>query len=541
MNDLKHTERFVVSGISLSIKASRDDAFGKAEKALLKFFSGDEIISYNISKRSVDARKKNDIHFVYSVSADIKSNKSYDAAVLAADKITKVANSNINAEFGTEKLCGRPVVVGFGPGGMFCAYMLAKYGYRPIVIERGSNIKKRIADVERFKNEQVLNPESNIQFGAGGAGTFSDGKLMTRINDSMCSFVIDTFQKLGAPKSILYEAKPHIGTDYLVDVVDNMLNELLDLGADVYFDTKMDGICESCGKVNKIRTSAGEIECGALVLALGHSARDTVAELRKNNLLVTPKAFSVGVRIEHLQENIDFAMYGNSAGNDILPHAEYALSTHVGGRGVYTFCMCPGGEVVAAASERLGVVTNGMSRHARDGKNANSAVCVSVLPEDFGGTVDRGEAFVRNIEQGAYRLGGDSYYAPAQTVGSFLGKTENRIGKVIPTYMNGKISLTSIGKIFPEFVPNSLSAALLDFDKKIKGFAAPDAILTAPETRTSSPVRMPRNPETYIADGFDNIYPCGEGAGYAGGITSAAVDGIKCALAIIKRYSKKAN
>lgn len=541
MNDSKKTERFIVSGISLPIRASRDDAFGKAEKALLKFFSGDEILSYNISRRSVDARKKNDIHFVYSVSADMRSDKSYDAAVLAADKITKAASSDIHAQRGTEKLCGRPVVVGFGPGGMFCAYILAKYGYRPIVIERGSDIKKRMADVARFKSEQVLDPESNIQFGAGGAGTFSDGKLMTRINDNLCSFVIETFHRLGAPENILYEAKPHIGTDYLVDVVGNMLKELVSLGADVYFDTKMNGISESLGKVNKIRTSAGEIECGALVLALGHSARDTVAQLRSSNLFVTPKAFSVGVRIEHLQENIDFAMYGKAARDGILPHAEYALSTHVGGRGVYTFCMCPGGEVAAAASERGGVVTNGMSCHARNGRNANSAVCVSVLPADFGGTVDGGEAFVRNIEQAAYRLGGESYFAPAQTVGSFLKGSDNRIGAVAPTYMDGRVTLTDISKVFPEFVPEALSAALTDFDKKIKGFAASDAVLTAPETRTSSPVRMPRDPETYLAEGFDNIYPCGEGAGYAGGITSAAVDGIRCALAIIRRYSEEQN
>lgn len=541
MSDLKKTERFIVSGISLPIKASRDDAFGKAEKALLKFFSGDEILSYNISRRSVDARKKSDIRFVYSVSADVRSTKLYDVAALAADKITKVADSSIEAKHGTEKLCGRPVVVGFGPGGMFCAYILAKYGYRPIVIERGSDIKKRMADVARFKNEQILDPESNIQFGAGGAGTFSDGKLMTRINDNLCSFVIETFHKLGSPENILYEAKPHIGTDYLVGVVDNMLKELISLGADVYFDTKMNGICESLGKVNKIRTSSGEIECGALVLALGHSARDTVTELRNDNLRVIPKAFSVGVRIEHLQENIDFAMYGKSAYDGILPHAEYALSTHVGGRGVYTFCMCPGGEVAAAASERYGVVTNGMSCHARDGRNANSAVCVSVLPQDFGGTVDGGEAFVRNIEQMAYKLGGENYFAPAQTVGSFLKNSDNHIGSVIPTYMGGKVTLTNISNVFPEFVPDALSAALLDFDKKIKGFAASDAVLTAPETRTSSPVRMPRNPETYVAEGFDNIYPCGEGAGYAGGITSAAVDGIKCALAIIRRYSDKEN
>lgn len=535
----KNTKRFIVSGISLPVKASRDDAFGKAEKALLKFFSRDEIISLNISKRSVDARKKNDIQFVYSVSAEIDSEKTPDVKDLAKCGIAVSASLVIDAVPGTEKLDGRPVIVGFGPGGMFCAYILAKYGYKPIVIERGSSVEKRIKDVELFREKQILNTESNIQFGAGGAGTFSDGKLMTRINDGLCGFVIDTFHKLGAPDNILYDAKPHIGTDYLVKIVDNMLGELASLGAEVRFDTRMDGISESFGKVKKIQTSQGEIDCGALVLALGHSARDTVKALRQRNLIVAPKAFSVGVRIEHLQENIDRAMYGKFADSGLLPHAEYSLSTHIDGRGVYTFCMCPGGEVVAAASEEHGVVTNGMSRHSRDGKNANSAVCVSVLPEDFGGTVEAGENFVRNIERRAFYVGGNGYFAPAQTVGSLLRGQKNDVGDVFPTYMDGKVTMTEISGVFPEFVQNALRAALSDFDRRIKGFACDDAILTAPETRTSSPVRMPRNPETFIAEGFDNIYPCGEGAGYAGGITSAAVDGMKTALAIIKRYSDK--
>ena len=537
----KNTKRFIVSGISLPIKASGDDAFGKAEKALLKFFSREEIISFNISKRSVDARKKNDIQFVYSVAAEVRSEKNPDAKDLAKCGIAVSASAGIDVIPGTEKLNGRPVIVGFGPGGMFCAYVLAKYGYKPIVIERGSSVEKRIRDVELFKEKQVLNTESNIQFGAGGAGTFSDGKLMTRINDGLCGFVIETFRKLGAPENILYEAKPHIGTDYLVKIVENMLGELVSLGAEIHFDTRMDGISENLGKVKKIQTSCGEIDCGALVLALGHSARDTVRALRKKNIIVTPKAFSVGVRIEHLQENIDRAMYGASADEGLLPRAEYSLSTHVGGRGVYTFCMCPGGEVVAATSEEHGVVTNGMSRHLRDGRNANSAICVSVLPEDFGGTVEGGESFVKNIEKRAFTAGGNGYFAPAQTVGSFMRGKDNKIGSVMPTYMDGKVNMTEIGGIFPKFVPEAIRAALFDFERKIKGFACDDAILTAPETRTSSPVRMLRNSETFVAEGFDNVYPCGEGAGYAGGITSAAVDGIKTALAIIKRYSEKTN
>ncbi len=522
MSDLKKTERFIVSGISLPIKASRDNAFGKAEKALLKFFSGDEILSYNISRRSVDARKKSDIRFVYSVSADVRSTKLYDVVALAADKITKVADSSIEAKHGTEKLCGRPVVVGFGPGGMFCAYILAKYGYRPIVIERGSDIKKRMADVARFKNEQILDPESNIQFGAGGAGTFSDGKLMTRINDNLCSFVIETFHKLGSPENILYEAKPHIGTDYLVGVVDNMLKELISLGADVYFDTKMNGICESLGKVNKIRTSSGEIECGALVLALGHSARDTVTKLRNDNLWVIPKAFSVGVRIEHLQENIDFAMYGKSAYDGILPHAEYALSTHVGGRGVYTFCMCPGGYVMAAASEEGGVVTNGMSNAARDSDSANSALLVDVRPEDFSAVSLRPESplagidFQMKYEKLAWENRTHSGMAKTNW-GSFRDNTED-----------------SLRKSLPAFAWESICEAMPFLGRKLEGFDREDALLTGVETRSSSPLRVVRdeNMETSVR----GVIPAGEGPGYAGGIMSAAVEGIKAAEAVIRRH-----
>lgn len=269
------------------------------------------------------------------------------------------------------------------------------------------------------------------------------------------------------------------------------------------------------------------------------TARDTVKMLGNSGLILTPKAFSVGVRIEHLQLEIDKSMYGAEAGNPLLPHAEYALAEHIRGRGVYTFCMCPGGEIAAAASESEGVVTNGMSCHARDGKNANSAVCVSVLPDDFGGTTDGAIGFVRNIERAAYNIGGKNYYAPAQTVGSFLGKCDkNEAGSVIPTYMNGKVSFTDISAVFPKFVNESLTDGLIAFNRKINGFTSPDAVLTAPETRTSSPVKMLRS-ELYTADGFDNIYPCGEGAGYAGGITSAAVDGIKCALKIISRYAVK--
>lgn len=528
--------RYSVSGISLPIRASEDDVLGVAGKSLLKFFSKEEIKELHISRRSVDARRKNDVRFVYGVSATVVASRRPTAERLAAAGIAEESRGDITAVPGTEPLGERPVVVGFGPCGMFCAYILALYGYKPVVIERGSDTAKRRADVENFKKNQVLDPESNIQFGAGGAGTFSDGKLMTRIGDPLCSFVVETFRRFGAPEDIIWEAKPHIGTDYLCGIVDGIRDELLHLGADIYFDTKLAGVTSSLGSVTRVVTSAGEIPCGALVLALGHSARDTVKMLLSRGFSVQPKAFSVGTRIEHLQERINYAMYGKESESGLLPPAEYAISAHVGGRGVYTFCMCPGGEVASAASEEYGIVTNGMSRHARNGTNANSAVCVSVLPEDYGATVDGAMDLVRSIEQAAYRQAGNTYFAPAQTVGSFLGKTSlNAVTGVVPTYMDGKVTMCDISAIFPGFVSDALKAGLPELDRKIKGFAANDAILTAPETRTSSPVRFCRGDDR-IAVGFSNVYACGEGAGYAGGITSAAVDGIKCALSIISRY-----
>lgn len=536
MNNKNNTARYAVTGISLPIRASKDDAFDKAENSLLKFFSKEEISDLRISRRSVDARKKADIKFVYSVSAEINPAKEVDDKELRSAGISREEVTDIKITPGDQKLEARPVIVGFGPCGMFCAYILAKYGYRPIIIERGSDTDKRSADVENFKRNQILDPESNIQFGAGGAGTFSDGKLMTRIGDPLCAFVVETLHRLGAPDNILYEAKPHIGTDYLCTVVNNMRDELIKLGADIYFDTRLDGISAPLGKAERIITPSGEIDCGVLVLALGHSARDTVKVLRSLGVSMSAKPFSVGARIEHLQSDIDIAMYGGEAGNPLLPHAEYALSDRIFGRGVYTFCMCPGGEVAAAASELGGVVTNGMSRHARDGKNANSAVCVSVLPEDFGGTIEGASEFVRRIERAAFEAGGKNYLAPVQTVGSFLGKSANTVSSVVPTYMNGNVKMTDIHGVFPEFFGRALERGLSAFNCKINCFANSETILTAPETRTSSPVRMDRG-ETRLAEGFDNIYPCGEGAGYAGGITSAAVDGIKTAIAIIERYA----
>ncbi len=528
--------QYIIQNIKLSFETTKDDAFAVAKRRLSKFFPIKAIGETKIYKTSIDARKKENICFVYSVAATVKSNKKVDEKLLAKEGIIPLTENDFEVSVGETPLTERPVVVGFGPCGMFCALILAENGYRPIVIERGSSVEKRSEDVERFSRYGILDPESNIQFGAGGAGTFSDGKLVTRINDPKCSYVISAFHKFGAPEEILYKAKPHIGTDYLKIVVSQMEARICELGGEIFFDTRFENFTAKNGTVVSITTNKGEIPCGALVLALGHSARDTFAMLRENGVPMLPKSFSVGVRIEHLQEDIDYALYGKAAGDPRLPKGEYNLSCHHGTRGVYTFCMCPGGQVVAAASEVGGVVTNGMSYYARDGKNANSAVAVSVNPSDYGDTVEKAIAFQHDLEQRAYEAGGKTYFAPCQTVGGFLGEaSKSEPSRIVPSYRDGNVKITALDDVLPAFVSDSLKFGLRDFDKKIRGFAAEDAVLTGVETRTSSPVRIPRNEQYQISE-YHNIYPCGEGAGYAGGITSAAVDGIKCALALIARY-----
>ncbi len=529
-------QKYIVNNIKLPYGTSKDAALSIAEKSLLKFFSKSSINSLVISKRSLDARKKDNICFVYSVTAEVADTREIPEKKLLAADTVKVREEPLAPVFGEEQMCARPVVVGFGPCGMFCALLLAEHGYRPIVLERGGDIPAREAAVEKFLSEQVLDENNNIQFGAGGAGTFSDGKLVTRINDKKCSYVLRTLVELGAPAQILYEAKPHIGTDILKTVVANMRARLEKLGADIYFNTKFTGFSASAGNVTKIQTTRGEMECSLLVLALGHSARDTFAMLMEKELSFVPKAFSVGVRIEHLQDEIDKGLYGEHAGDPRLPKGEYNLSHREGERGAYTFCMCPGGTVMAAASEEGGVVTNGMSRYARDGKNANAAVAVSILPQDFGESAKNAIEFQRTLERKAFVLGGKSYYAPAQTVGDFLGGKRGSLPtKVEPSYMNGKVTMADMHELLPPFASKLLENGLRDFGRKIPGYDAPYAMLTGVESRTSSPVRIMRGGD-YTAVGYTNIYPCGEGAGYAGGITSAAVDGINCALHIMEKY-----
>ena len=430
----------------------------------------------------------------------------------------------------------RVLVVGAGPAGLFAALTLARAGAAPIILERGGSVEERIEKIDGLRNFGVLDTETNVQFGEGGAGTFSDGKLNTQVNNPLISRVLGDFVEFGAPEEIMLSAKPHIGTDRLLEVVDRMLSRIEELGGRVLYRCRLDGISEMADGSIVAKTTKGELHCSSLVLALGHSARDTYAMLMQNGYAMEAKPFSVGVRIEHLQSKIDEALYGTWAGHPRLGRGEYHLSDTTSGRGVYTFCMCPGGQVVAAASEEGGVVVNGMSVYARDGKNANSAVCVSVRPEDYGATPEKAIAFQRSLEQAAFRVGGSDYYAPIQTVGDFLtGIKGTEPSTVLPTYRDGKVRCVSMDQILPSFAVEELRRGLRSFDRKLSGFACPDAVLSGVETRTSAPVRILRD-DQMRALGHTNVYPCGEGAGYAGGITSAALDGIRVAERLMARF-----
>ena len=497
-------------------------------------------VECKIYKKSFDARRKDDIKSVCSVGIDIPEDISDNKVdeIIRKTGAVKVKEDKIEFLFGDEKLSSRPLVVGMGPAGLFCTLILAEHGYKPIIIDRGPSVNERVKCVDEFYKSRKLDTDANIQFGAGGAGTFSDGKLVTRINDGKCSYVLERLHEFGAPDEILVKAKPHIGTDKLRGVVDSVLSKISSLGGEVIYRCRMDGFERMPDGTFNVHTTKGDISCGAIILAIGHSARDTVKMLMTSGLTAVPKPFSVGVRIEHLRSDIDRALYGDFAGHPKLSAGEYNLSDTKGGRGVYTFCMCPGGEVVAAASEEGGVVVNGMSEHARCGVNSNSAIAVTVNPEDYGGTVDKAIAYQRELERRAFIMGGGNYNAPVQTVGDFMnGTLLGKPQRIMPTYMGGdRFTVSRLDTLFPEYIIEALRRGIGLFGKRIAGFDAPDAVLSGVETRTSSPVRIPRNEAMMSAD-IDGVYPCGEGAGYAGGITSAAVDGIKTALEIMKRYA----
>ena len=500
------------------------------EAAQLLKVSVSKIRQVKIVRRSVDARKKPDVKIIYTIEVAVDGN---EGKILRNSGCKRASMAKANyykppkQKLESEK---RPVVIGFGPAGMFAALILAMVGLKPIVLERGEDAQSRHDKVEKFFATSQLDTKSNVQFGEGGAGTFSDGKLNTGVNNPRIGWVLDQFVKFGAREEILYDAKPHVGTDVLLEVVQNLRKRVITLGGEVRFNSQVTGLRIVDGSLTGLEVNGSEIiETDRAVLAIGHSARDTFELLHSLNIPMEPKAFAMGARIEHKQSMVNEAQYGEN--NPVLPPADYKLVQHLDDKSVYTFCMCPGGYVVAAASEEGRVVTNGMSYADREGENANAALLVTVNPEEFPiEGVLGGMYWQRQIEEKAYQVSG-SYCAPAQKVGDFLkGVPSTGPGEVEPTYRPG-VAWCDLHDVLPAQLTRAMEQALPKLDGQLKGYADPDAVLTAPETRSSSPVRILRGEDRQSE--IKGLYPCGEGAGYAGGIMSAAVDGIQTAEAIL--------
>ena len=528
-----------INNVRISLLHETDLTTAVAKKLGVKPAALDDV---KIVRRAVDARKKNNVCLNYHVLAEVDAS-ARQVKLLLRDKDVAEYKEKRQAppQFGSLPMAARPVVIGAGPAGLLAALELAKYGYKPLLLERGKPVSQRVSDVQRFWTSGAFEPASNVQFGEGGAGTFSDGKLTTRVNDPVMKDILEEFVAAGAPEEILWEHKPHVGTDKLRAMVTGISNKIRSLGGQIIYEAHVTDFIIKNNQVTGVALSSGEqINAGAVVLACGHSARDTYKMLAANGVAVTSKPFAIGVRIEHPQELIDRAQYGEFAGHHLLGVADYALVYHTPdkSRTAYSFCMCPGGQVVAAASEAGGVVVNGMSLHKRDSGIANSALVVNVDSRDFGDDPLAGVEFQRQYEQLAFKAGGGNYYAPAQNFASFLkSSAPDLTGIVNYTYRPG-ITACDLNTVLPRYVTDTLRAGIVDFGRRLTGYDDGGALLTGVETRTSAPVRIVRDKISYVSTSHDLLYPCGEGAGYAGGIMSAALDGYHVARAIMARFAR---